>query len=140
VKLELEEVRKKLEKALKARNKEKVVKSFVKWLLSNVITSENIVEAIQNNRDLAELLRENCYLENDVIKPLAKMLMRVYWPEIEDVICNVQKIYELLLKIAPQHSNIISSEKGINYLNEQCAKLYDYLYSYTWSEASSEGE
>ena len=139
MKLELEEVRKKLEKALRARNKEKVVKGFVKWLLSNIITSENIVEAIQSNMDLAEILRENCYLENDVIRPLAKMLMRVYWPEIEDVICNVQKIYELLLKIAPQHSDIISSEKGINYLNEQCAKLYDYLYDYTWSEGEQNG-
>jgi len=134
VKLELEEVRSQLEKALKARNKEKAAKKFIEWMFKNILTPDNIAEAIQSKIDLTITLRENCYLDNELIQPIVKMVIRLYWKEIEDVLCNVDKVYELLLKIAPEHSETISSNEGINYLNEQCQKLYDYLYNYAWSE------
>jgi hypothetical protein len=134
VKLELEEVRSQLEKALKARNKEKVAKKFIEWMFKNILTPDNIVEAIQSKMDLTITLRENCYLDNELIQPIAKMVMRLYWKEIEDVLCNVDKVYELLLKIASEHSETISSNEGINYLNQQCERLYNYLYTFVWGE------
>lgn len=132
MKLELDDVKAYLERALKARNRERVAKKFIKWMFTNILTSENIVEAFQRRLDLTEVLRGSCYLDSPVIQPLAKMVMRLYWREIEDVVCNVGKIYELLLRLAPEHANLLSSNEGIEYLNEQCQKLYDYLYSYAW--------
>jgi len=131
--LRLEDVKSHLEKAIRARSKRKVVQEFVKWLFGNVLTSENVAEAFQLKLDLTEVLRVNCHLDSPVIQPLAKLAFRLYWREIEDVVCNVDRVHSLLLKVFPEHSSIFSSKDGVEYLNVQCQKLYDYLYSYTWS-------
>jgi hypothetical protein len=58
--------------------------------------------------------------------------MRLYWPEFEEAITNVPRIYALLMK-NPENIPILQTPQAIQYLNTQCENFYLQTYETVWS-------
>lgn len=58
--------------------------------------------------------------------------MRLYWPEFEEAITNVPKIYALLMK-NPENIPILQTPQAIEYLNRECENFYLRMYDLIWS-------
>jgi len=120
-----------LRKALKSKNPEKLVKQLVSHF-TRYLNKENLEKAVTQNIDITSTIYNRYALTNPAILPLFKAVMRLYWPEFEEAITNVPRIYATLMK-NPENRQILQTPQAIRYLNEQCEKFYTYTYHVVWS-------
>ena len=130
--LSMEQVEKVLKRALRAKDRRKVIADFVKYGFSQV-TPEGFREAVESDLDLAELIISRYNLTSPAILPLFRAVMRLYWPEFEEVVTNVPAIYSLLSK-DPEMMKVLEDDKAKDYLNRQCENLYKRMYELVWSD------
>ncbi len=120
-----------LRKALKSKNPEKLIKQLVSHF-TRYLNKENLEKAVTQNIDITSTIYNRYALTNPAILPLFKAVMRLYWPEFEEAITNVPRIYATLMK-NPENRQILQTPQAIRYLNEQCEKFYTYTYHVVWS-------
>jgi len=112
---------------------ERVVKTVLSWGLSKV-TKENLEWAIRENVDLITLAFNHYHLGNPMIKPLFKLVLKVYWNPIEEYLTDVNKIYAVIVKNKPDCKEILDTPEGRDYLNRLVDAAYNYLYELAWGE------
>jgi glutamate racemase len=122
---------KQLRKALQSKNPEKLVRQLIGYFVG-YLNKENLQTAINENIDLFALVCNHYNLTNPTILPIFKAAMRLYWPEFEEAITNVPRIYALLMK-NPENIPILQTPQAIQYLNTQCENFYLQTYEIVWS-------
>lgn len=108
---------------------------FMSWVRDNIqnVTEQELRQAINGDMELTELILSNLNLaENPIIKPFVQSMLRSQWELIEDLLTDPQGIYDLVVEERPDLEPIISSSRGIEWLNNACDRGYNKLYNYAW--------
>jgi hypothetical protein len=129
--IDLARVMKELEKAARSRDPRRVVRRLVNAFIG-YLTPENVERAVRENLDLFDLVVTQYRLADPSVLPLFKAAMRMYWPEFEEAVTNVPRLYDLI-KRRLGDAPIASSPEFINYLNSQCESFYKKMYQLVWS-------
>jgi len=119
-----------LEKAARSRSRERIIRQFINYF-KRFLTPENLKEAISRNIDLTSLIYDTYGLTSPDVLPIFRTVMRMYWDEFEEVVTNVPRLFKALM-MNPGCKGILDTPQGINYLNEQCEKIYKYTYHLVW--------
>jgi len=123
-------VKKQLEKGLKEKNPEKVIKQLAAYFLQ-YLTPENLKTAIEQNIDITATIYNHYGLTTPIVFPVFKAAMKLYWPEFEEFATNVPRLYQLLIK-NPKCKPILETDKAKQYLNEQMERFYTTTYHLVW--------
>ncbi|MEM2549851.1 MAG: hypothetical protein QW689_05460 [Nitrososphaerota archaeon] len=126
----LERVKRQLEKGLRAKNPEQVIKQLASYFLQ-YLTPENLQAAIEQNMDITSAIYNHYGLTHPVILPVFRAAMRLYWREFEEFITNVPRLYQLLAK-DPRNRPILETDRAKQYLNQQCENFYLTTYQIVW--------
>jgi hypothetical protein len=108
-----------------------LVKKFIKWCLESFVKENNLQYAIDNDLDILTLALNHYGIGHSEITPLFKFTIRMYWKEVEQYLTDVNKVLETLSKDEACRQ-LLSTEKGRNYLNRCCKTSYEKLYEFTW--------
>lgn len=128
---DLAQIMKEIEKAMRSRDPKRVVKRLVDAFIG-YLTPENVERAVRENLDLFDLIVSRYRLTDPSILPHFKVAMRMYWPEFEEVVTDVPRIYNLIRRRLGDHP-ITSSPEFVDYLNRQAEGLYKRMYALVWS-------
>jgi hypothetical protein len=118
-----------LEKALNDRNFAiRLLKTAIKQ-----IKAKDFENAMKNNLDPSRLILNELHtiIERKGVKPLLQIVLRSYWNDIEDILTDVQKVYNLLC-LNPELREILKRDEAKRYLNYGVASLYKRLYEWIW--------
>lgn len=102
---------------------EEVKKLLLSYFLK--IPKEKIEEIVEKGINIVDLVKQHA-------KNFAKYLIRMYWREIEDILTDVNKVYNLIVSYRPDLKDIFDTPKGRKWLNENVQRLYDWLYKFAW--------
>jgi len=86
------------------------------------IPKEKIVEAIEKNLNIEQIVEVK----------IPKKTMQKYWAHIERILVDVGEFRKFLLSQRPDLEDILSTPKGIKWLNEKVPILYEKVYKAVW--------
>jgi hypothetical protein len=112
-----------------------LMKKFIKWCLEKFVNEDNLQYAIDNDLDILTLALNHYGIGHSEITPLFKLAIKMYWKEVEQYLTDVSKVLETLSKNEACRQ-LLSTEKGRNYLNRSCKTSYDRLYNIIWLDQS----
>jgi len=71
------------------------------------------------------------YIDNPVLNPIIRIVLKAYWQDIEAYLTDVRKIYALLWQ-NPKLRPILVRREAIEYLNYAVSVSYKRLYEWIW--------
>lgn len=119
-----------LQDAVKSPRKN-LMKKFIKWCLEKFVNENNLQYAIDNDLDILTLALNHYGIGHSEITPLFKLAIKMYWKEVEQYLTDVSKVLETLSKNEACRQ-LLSTEKGISYLNRSCKNSYNTIYDFIW--------
>lgn len=129
---------KSLEQLLQTNKPNALVERFIRWALTNYVTEENLIDAIQKNLDILALSLNHFHLGHPLVAPVFKLALQMFWTEfVENYIADVPKIYKVLSE-KQACKVILDTPEGVDYLNRCCKASYESLYTFCWGEGETE--
>ncbi len=95
------------------------------------IPKETIQQYVEQKKELVPLISEK--LKSFALWVI-KRILRIYWQDIEYYLTNPDKLLELLLEKRPDLRDIFEKPENRKWFEDQCWKLYDWLYDFTWKD------
>jgi len=94
------------------------------------LTPELLEEYIRDWHDPLELTNY-MNLENPIVKPFAKLILKKYWERAEYILTDPWELYNQIAK-DPEKKKIIDTPQGRKWLTYVRVRCEDYFFNYTW--------
>lgn len=114
----------------RALGSKRVGKRWVSNFLSKLNPSD-LARAVETNLDVWGLCVEEFSLGSPGVQPLASLLLKVHWREIEDELTDVNRIHRRLARKKANH-RVLERPEAKHWLNRTAERAYNCLYYYTW--------
>ena len=111
--------------------KRNLASRFIKWCLETFVNEDSLQYAIDNDLDIITLALNHYGIGHSDITPLFRLVVRMYWKEVEKYLTDANKVLQTLSKNEACRK-VLSTEKGRSYLNRCCKTSYDKLYELCW--------
>lgn len=119
-------------KGLQAVANKNTASNLGKVFLRN-LKAEDVSIAIRDNVSLVKLCFNEWHLSHGMVKPFAKIIVKSNFKDVEDLLTDVPKVYEILSE-NPKILPLLNTMQGRIWLNKQCKDLYTALYMYAWTD------
>jgi hypothetical protein len=107
------------------------IEAFFEWAVTNYVTPENLQYCIDNNLDIITAALNTYKVTDPLIAPIFRILVKRNWYTIESYFIESNKMYSLIAH-KPDCQKIVSTPKGINYINRVRETSYQYIYNFVW--------
>jgi len=97
------------------------------------LSPEELERAVADGFDPWEAAVREFKLYDPGVMPVARMLLRANWRDIERELTDVGRIYRRLAR-KPGNRRVLSRPEAVRWLNETCVRSYDAVYRYCWEE------
>lgn len=95
------------------------------------MTSENLQYCINNDIDIISTAIDQFGINDPLLSPLFKLLVKRNWAAIESYFVEANKITTLINK-KPECLMIINTQRGLTYINRVREHAYRNLYNFVW--------
>lgn len=107
------------------------------WIVEGIrqVKFEDLERAIRNNEPADDILFShfNQYLQNSITRKVIILIFRMYWPEVEKILCDVPNLYKILTDNRQEFRDLLSSPEGIAWLNSCAKRGYMRLWKTCWN-------
>lgn len=106
--------------------------SIERWIVIGLteLTPELLEEYVREWRDPLELAKY-MNLENPIVKPFAKWILKKYWERAEYILTDPWELYNQIAT-DPEKKKIMDTPQGRKWLTYVRTRCYDYYFNYTW--------
>ena len=104
-----------------------------KWVRDFIrkLTPEDLKRAVEQDYDPVTDAIERFRLYDPQVRPLAQVLLRMYWDTIQRELRSVPRIIERLSE-NPANREVLKDKRVIEWLNLTCQRAYNVFYEYAF--------
>ena len=129
--MEAEEVRERLASVLESGDRGRFVRDFLAWGLSR-LSAEHLRRAVEEWVDPVEVLGNHFKFNHPLVRPVLRLVLRLFWREVEEHLCKVARLYDLLAGGVEGAREVLDTPEGRAWLNAAAVRMYSWLYHYVW--------
>lgn len=103
------------------------------WVKQGIgmVKAETLAKLIHANASLIPVFSNHFKLTNPVVRPLAVLVLRTYWEEIEPFLTDANAVREAIA-VTPAKRTLLATPEGIRWLNAAVYNCYNWFYDYVW--------